>query len=98
MPAIRLPATATLACISEWHLRLLSGLSDGDGLILDGSGVENVDTAFLQLLIAVRRDAACRGVGFHLAPRPSRILAETFERMGLHLDEALADVPFQARN
>lgn len=98
MPAIRLPAAATLACISEWHLRLLSGLSNGDGLVLDGSGVEDVDTAFLQLLVAAQRNAASRGVGFRLAPRPSRILAETFERMGLHLDEALADVPFQARN
>lgn len=98
MPAIRLPATATITCIQEWHLRLLSAITDGDGLVLDGSGVEAVDTAFLQLLIAARRDAACRGVGFRLAPRPSRILAEAFERMGLRPDEALADVPFLACN
>jgi anti-anti-sigma regulatory factor len=64
---IELPARPSIAQSADWH-RTLSGCEGQAALILDGSRVEEIDTAILQLLVsawlgATKRGAECRWQG-----------------------------------
>lgn len=58
--AIALPADFRLAALDEVKASLLDALST-PARQLDGTAVERVDTAALQLLLAFRREATARG-------------------------------------
>lgn len=47
---------------AEFGQELKSALGKGVGVVLDGSGIERIDAAALQLLTAFFRDAAARKV------------------------------------
>jgi len=59
---IELPARLTIAQSVELHRTLVKALAAGTPLCLDGSRVEEVDTAILQLLSSAWADASQRGV------------------------------------
>ena len=59
---IELPARLTIAQSVELRRTLVKALADGAPLYLDGSHVEEVDTAILQLLSSAWLDASQRGV------------------------------------
>ncbi|MEW9572787.1 lipid asymmetry maintenance protein MlaB [Rhodanobacter sp. Si-c] len=55
-----LPADCRMAAQAALQAELLEALQGG-GVTLDGSGVERVDTAALQLLVLLRRELDRRG-------------------------------------
>jgi anti-anti-sigma regulatory factor len=59
---IELPARLTIAQSVELRRTLIKALSDGAPLCIDGTRVEEVDTAILQLLSSACADASQRGV------------------------------------
>ena len=59
---IELPARLTIAQSVELRRTLVKALAGGAPLCLDGSRVEEVDTAILQLLSSAWADASQRGV------------------------------------
>ena len=59
---IDLPARLSIAQSAEWR-RMLAACCEGQTpLLLDGSRVEEIDTAILQLLVSAWLNAAKRGV------------------------------------
>jgi anti-anti-sigma regulatory factor len=60
--AIELPVRLSIAQSAELHRTLLSSCEGQARLLLDGSLVEEIDTANLQLLVAAWLDADKRGV------------------------------------
>ena len=65
----------TIRTIGESLEYLRRGLSEGDDLIIDCSGVEEVDITFLQLLLAARKSAVTRNRTLRLAaPARGRLL------------------------
>jgi anti-anti-sigma regulatory factor len=59
---IELPARLSIAHSADWQRTLVSGCGGQVPLILDGSRVEEIDTAILQLLVGAWLGAAQRGV------------------------------------
>jgi anti-anti-sigma regulatory factor len=59
---IELPERLTIAQSVELHRTLTKALAGGGPLCLDGSRVEEIDTAILQLLTSAWTDAALRGL------------------------------------
>jgi anti-anti-sigma regulatory factor len=59
---IELPARLSIAQSADWHRTLVSGCEGQVPLVLDGSRVEAIDTAILQLLVSAWLGAAKRGV------------------------------------
>lgn len=57
---IALPADFRLGSVADVKAELIEAF-DAPGTQLDGAGVERVDTAALQLLVAFRREATARG-------------------------------------
>ncbi|GAB2563670.1 STAS domain-containing protein [Dyella jejuensis] len=57
---VGMPADCRIADVSDLHRQLREAL-DASRIVLDGSAVERVDTAALQLLVAFQRDAGTRG-------------------------------------
>jgi len=57
---IALPADFRLGSVADVKAELIEAF-DAPAAQLDGAGVERVDTAALQLLVAFRREAAARG-------------------------------------
>ena len=57
---IALPADFRLGSVAQVKAELI-GAFDAAAAQLDGAGVERVDTAALQLLVAFRREAVARG-------------------------------------
>lgn len=57
---IALPADFRLGSVADVKAELIDAF-DAPGTQLDGAGVERVDTAALQLLVAFRREATARG-------------------------------------
>lgn len=57
---IALPADFRLGSVADVKAELIEAF-DAAGTQLDGAGVERVDTAALQLLVAFRREATARG-------------------------------------
>jgi anti-anti-sigma regulatory factor len=60
--AIELPPRLSIAQSADVQRMLVSGLDTPEPLILDGSGVEEIDTAILQLLVSAWLGNAKRGV------------------------------------
>jgi anti-anti-sigma regulatory factor len=60
--AIELPARLSIAQSADLHRTLLANVDSGAPLILDGSGVQEIDTAILQLLVSAWLGNAKRGV------------------------------------
>ncbi len=44
--------------VQEWHEKMLAALSNKDGMLLDGSEIEQIDGTGLQLLVALSKEAA----------------------------------------
>ena len=62
MPACQLPESLTIETVAELRTHLLEGF-DGSGgdLRIDGSAVDEVDGAGIQLLLAAAKEALGRG-------------------------------------
>jgi anti-anti-sigma regulatory factor len=60
MAAVTLPADCRLAAQAALQAELVAALERGDGVALDASAVERVDTAALQLLVLLRRELTSR--------------------------------------
>ena len=61
---------------------LLAALADGGGLEIDLAGVEEIDTAGLQLLVLTQREGRRTGKPVRLAD-PSAAVLEALDRYGL---------------
>jgi anti-anti-sigma regulatory factor len=59
---IELPAKLSIAQSLELHRTLVARLAGTESLLLDGSQVEEIDTAILQLLASAWASGAARGV------------------------------------
>lgn len=57
---VDMPADCRIADVSAWHRQLRAAL-DASAIVLDGSAVDRIDTAALQVLVAFQRDAQKRG-------------------------------------
>lgn len=77
-----LPATLDRLAAESLCRTLQDGLLAGRPLQLDGSGVERVSTACLQVLLAAARSAAAREVPFAVTA-PSDALIEALADLGL---------------
>ncbi len=59
---IELPPKLSIAQSTDWHRTLAASCEAQTPLVLDGSCVEEIDTAILQLLVSTWLEAAKRGV------------------------------------
>lgn len=71
--------------LGEMSERFLAALTEGGLIVLDGSALERIDGAGMQLLLALARTAGQEGVGIEWR-QPSRCLLEAAELMGLEKD------------
>lgn len=93
---LRLPATLGIAQLAELHPQLDQALEKGGPLALDGSAVEQLDGAGLQLLLAFHRAATEAG---H-APewrKPSSPLGTAAALLGLDGALGLSPEPVQSQ-
>lgn len=73
--SIKLPANCSTASAEDLHVRLVLA-ADLDGeILIDGSDVENLGQAVLQLLLVARREASAAGLEFSIT-NPSSALLE----------------------
>lgn len=73
MSQVRLPERVTMQHASA-ALRLVeAALAEGGTLTVDASGVVDLDTSAVALLLQARRLAQARGVGFALAGAPPKL-------------------------
>lgn len=86
MTVLRPPSDLTVFAAAEVRAALLAALDETldetASLVLDLSDVEELDTAGLQLLLLVRREAAARGVGVRCQDPSPDVLA-TLDLVGL---------------
>ncbi len=61
---LRLPAALEIHCVRHLAKLAREHLGSDDGVRVDGSAVQSADTAGLQLLVALRRDALANGNSF----------------------------------
>jgi len=76
---------------AELRLVLLAAISDSPaGLDIDLSGVSEIDSAGVQLLLAARRDLKARGVPLRLVAPSAEVrqLFDLFDLSGEHLADA----------
>jgi anti-anti-sigma regulatory factor len=75
--AVELDARMTIVQAAGLHGQLVSRLTAAEPIVIDGSRVEEVDTAILQLLASLWRTARDRGVActWHAASEPLRYTA-----------------------
>lgn len=76
--AVAFGSAQTIRDVSALHKELDALLARAQRVELDGAELERVDTAFLQLLAAFRRDAKARGVAVEwrgAAPELRRVTA-----------------------
>jgi len=74
--AVALPAQVTMADASAALRKLESALASGSGpLTVDASGLVELDTAAVSLLLHVQRLAAARGRRLDLRSPPSKLVA-----------------------
>ena len=59
---LQLDSRLTIAQAADLHRSLAARLADGGPVVLDGSRVEEIDTAMLQLLASLWRTAQERGI------------------------------------
>lgn len=83
--------SATVLCIAgamtiyeaaQARDRLLAALPGGTAVVVDLSGVAEIDTAGIQLLVMLAREARRRGCALRFAPR-SEAVNDAFERLDL---------------
>jgi anti-anti-sigma regulatory factor len=80
--SVRLSGTGIIRNIAQYHDVLREGLSAGTDMVLDLGDMEEVDLAFIQLIVAAQRSAEARGLSLTLShPAPEPIL-QTLERGG----------------
>ncbi len=73
---------ASIRNVTEYHEELCEALSAGIDVAISLAGMEEVDLAFIQLIISARRSAETRGFAFTLSgPAPEPIL-QVLERGG----------------
>ena len=73
MSSYTLPATVTMQQASAALRGVEAALQAGGDLQLDASGVVDLDTSAVALLLQARRLAARRGVGFTLTGAPPKL-------------------------
>ena len=82
-----LPAELTIYAVAELHRSWLTALSGSDPdvrvLAVDASAVCDADGAGLQLLLSLRQHCRVHDQVLHLE-RPSTVLAEHAQALGLH--------------
>ncbi|MGE5548775.1 MAG: lipid asymmetry maintenance protein MlaB [Solirubrobacterales bacterium] len=85
MPAVpvTLSARATILEVEDIVARLRAGFELGGDLVVDCSAVEDVDFAFLQVLLAARREAERRGVGVSVRDSAAGVIAAGWRAVGL---------------
>ncbi len=59
---IELEARATIARAADLHRTLSARVLDGEAVVVDGTAVEEIDTAILQLLASLWRTCMERGI------------------------------------
>jgi anti-sigma B factor antagonist len=72
--ALSLPVELTIHGASALHERLLALLAQDGDLTLDASGVRNVDTAGLQLMLATQKSCAAAGKSLSLCDASGPLL------------------------
>ncbi len=80
---LKLPGVCTFAQVAELRGRLLEHLGAEDGLRVDASAVERIDTAGLQLLTAFVRDRKAAGRTTQWSERSAAFEAAV-SRLALH--------------
>jgi anti-anti-sigma regulatory factor len=60
--ALALPPRLSITHSMEWHRTLTERLGTGNALLIDGSQVEEIDTAMLQLLVSAWVNSAQQGI------------------------------------
>jgi anti-anti-sigma regulatory factor len=90
-PTLHLAASLDLSRATALHGELQSLAARNIDMVVDGSDVEIVSTACLQLLVAAAADARRRGVRFTMRAR-SEVLQQSVADLGLvmHLNEEMA--------
>jgi anti-anti-sigma regulatory factor len=93
---IELDARMTIAQAADLHRLLLSRLAAGEPVVIDGTRVEEIDTAVLQLLTSLWRTAQDRGIActWHGASEALRYTANLIGvagAVGLPSDETVRD-------
>jgi anti-anti-sigma regulatory factor len=75
---IELDARLTIVQAADLHRLLMTRLAAGEPVVIDGSRVEEIDTAILQLLTCLWRTAQERGIActWHGASEPLRYTAD----------------------
>jgi anti-sigma B factor antagonist len=89
-PTLRLAGELTVQTAAEQKTLLLAALETADGIAVDLSDIAEVDTAGLQLLLLLRREAAQLGKAFRLLT-PSEPVLEVLRIA--HLDDRLDRIP-----
>ena len=75
--SIKLPANCSTAAAEDLHVRLVLA-ADLDGeILIDGSEVENLGQAVLQLLLVASREATAAGLEFTINNPSSALLERT---------------------
>jgi len=59
---IELGARTTIVQAADLHRSLLASVARGEGMVVDGTRVEEIDTAILQLLASLCRTCVARGI------------------------------------
>src|SRR5260370_12962226 len=59
---IELGARTTIVQAADLHRSLLASVARGEGMVVDGTRVEEIDTAILQLLASLWRPSVARGI------------------------------------
>ncbi len=59
---IELEARTTIVQAADLHRTLLARVARGEGVVVDGTRVEEIDTAILQLLASLWRTCLTRGI------------------------------------
>jgi anti-anti-sigma regulatory factor len=79
---MHLDGAMTLRSVGDLQARLLAALAAGDALTVDCTAVEDADIAFVQLLLAARREAVATGKRLLLGGTASGPLHEVLLRGG----------------
>ncbi len=58
---MHLPEHLTILEISEWREKMMAELAQDSELVIDASALKRIDTAGMQLLLAVVKDATVKG-------------------------------------
>jgi len=91
---MRLDGEFTVQVAAEYKVLLLAALADGDEVTLDLSGVSELDTAGLQLLLLMKREAGQFGKILRLTePSPAVLEVLALARLDLELAPITAPDP-----